>query len=132
MLLRKSHSKKLWLVMTEKTWTCITKLTPKNPNIQKSQIFEFHTSRISFKNLDSFLVLGPGQSQVFQFQQTSIWFQGAISLQLTNASSIPGAEVSSIGNQRLYIHISELTTGKWLKNRPTLVETYSLSVAIVY
>jgi len=60
--------------MIEKTWTCISKLTPKNPNIEKSQIFEFHASWFSFKDLDYFLVLGGGQSQVFQFQQTSIWF----------------------------------------------------------
>ncbi len=40
-----------------------------------------------------------------------------------------GQGVSSIGNQRVYIYIIELIIDNGLKNRPTLVETYSLSVA---
>ncbi len=39
-----------------------------------------------------------------------IW--GAIFLNSTNVGLIPGAGVSSVGNQRVYIHILRLRTGK--------------------
>lgn len=37
---------------------------------------------------------------------------GAIFLNSTNVGLIPGAGVSSVGNQRVYIHIPRLRTGK--------------------